>query len=68
MTVGHTKRLDAPEDFCREAEELGITFDPGDLERLGLFLGLVLDANKRFNLTAITRPEEIGRASCRERV
>ena len=58
MTVGHTKRLDAPEDFCREAEELGIAFDHGDLERLGLFLGLVLDANKRFNLTAITEPDE----------
>ncbi len=58
MTVGHPKRLDAPEDFCREAEELGIAFDPGDLERLGLFLGLVLDANRRFNLTAITKPDE----------
>lgn len=58
MTVGHPKRLDAPEDFCQAAEELGIAFDPGDLERLGLFLGLVLDANRRFNLTAITKPDE----------
>ncbi len=61
MTLGHTKRIEAPEDFCREAEELGIAFDPGDLERLGLFLGRVLDANKRFNLTAITRPDEAWR-------
>ncbi|MFO0875504.1 MAG: 16S rRNA (guanine(527)-N(7))-methyltransferase RsmG [Phycisphaerales bacterium] len=34
----------------------GIAFDEGDVERLGRYLSLLLDANTRFNLTAITDP------------
>ena len=33
-------------------------FEPGDVERLGRYLALLLDANTRFNLTAITDPNE----------
>lgn len=40
------------------ASAAGLQFDPGDLDRLGQFLGLLLDANTRFNLTAIRDPEE----------
>jgi 16S rRNA (guanine527-N7)-methyltransferase len=46
----------APADFISRAETLGIAFDPGDLEKLGRYLALLLDANTRFNLTAITEP------------
>ena len=37
---------------------MGIDFDPGDLDKLGLYLALLLDANTRFNLTAITDPAQ----------
>ncbi len=42
-------------DLCREN---GIEFDPGDPERLGQFLALLLDANTAFNLTSIRDPAE----------
>jgi len=44
------------EDFVREAEELGIAFDPGDVDRLARFVGLLLRANSMINLTAIREP------------
>ncbi len=50
--------FEAPETFLSEAAAFGIAFDPGDLERLGLYLALLLDANTRFNLTAVTDPHE----------
>ncbi|MCI0362298.1 MAG: 16S rRNA (guanine(527)-N(7))-methyltransferase RsmG [Phycisphaerales bacterium] len=45
--------LRAPEQFLKQVSELGIQFDAGDLERLGLYLALLLDANTRVNLTAV---------------
>lgn len=45
-------------EFLREAEAYGIAFDPGDVDRLGTYLAMLLDANTRFNLTAITAPDE----------
>ena len=45
-------------DFLSAAANLGIEFEPGDLDRLAHFLGLLLDANTRTNLTAITDPAE----------
>jgi 16S rRNA (guanine527-N7)-methyltransferase len=51
--------LRPPEDFAESAESYGISFDPGDLERLGTYLALLLDANSRFNLTAVTDPNEV---------
>jgi 16S rRNA (guanine527-N7)-methyltransferase len=43
-----------PDDaFLRAADELGIAFDPGDIDQLALFLGLLMAANERVNLTAI---------------
>jgi len=47
-----------PESFLTAAAELGIEFEPGDLERLGLYLALLLEVNKSFNLTAVTDPEQ----------
>lgn len=46
--------LEPPADFLAAAESLGIAFDPGDLERLGRYLALLLEANRTHNLTAIT--------------
>lgn len=40
------------------ASELGIEFEPGDLDRLEAYLARLLDANRRMNLTAITDPDE----------
>lgn len=47
-----------PPEFSAQAEALGITFDPGDVERLGTYLALLLEANKTHNLTAITDEKE----------
>ena len=37
---------------------MGISFDGGDVERLGRYLAMLLDANQSTNLTAIKDPEE----------
>lgn len=47
-----------PSEFERAAGEYGLRFDPGDLERLSAYLAMLLDATTRFNLTAITDPDE----------
>jgi 16S rRNA (guanine527-N7)-methyltransferase len=47
-----------PPDFGERVRGLGIEFEPGDVERLGRFLHLMLEANKVTNLTAITDPEQ----------
>ena len=50
-----------PASFLDEAAAFGIGFDPGDLDRLGQFLELLLEANRSFNLTRITDPEDAWR-------
>jgi len=50
--------LIAPQDFEARASEIGIEFDHGDLNKLGRYLAQLLEANKQFNLTAITEPHE----------
>lgn len=45
-----------PPEFHTQAARLGIEFEPGDVDRLGRYLELLLEANTRFNLTAITDP------------
>lgn len=47
-----------PADFVERARELGIEFEPGDVERLGRFLQMMLETNKVTNLTAITDPQQ----------
>lgn len=46
-------------EFVARAEEYGLTFDEGDIERLGRYLAMVLSANELLNLTAITEPSEM---------
>jgi 16S rRNA (guanine527-N7)-methyltransferase len=43
----------APADFLEACEDLGVAFDVGDLERLGVFLDLLLRTNEVVNLTAV---------------
>jgi 16S rRNA (guanine527-N7)-methyltransferase len=50
--------IEPPPDFLAAAESLGIAFDPGDLDRLGQYLALLLEANRTHNLTAITDPAQ----------
>jgi len=50
--------LTPPPGFLSAAESLGIAFDPGDVDRLGRYLALLLETNKTHNLTAITDPDE----------
>lgn len=50
--------LPAPIEFLAGAEGLGIAFEPGEVERLGRFLALLLHANTRMNLTAIKDPTQ----------
>jgi 16S rRNA (guanine527-N7)-methyltransferase len=45
-------------EFLEAAADFGIAFEDQDLPRLARYLGLLLDANTRFNLTAITDPGE----------
>ncbi len=48
--------LTPPDDFLPALAALGIELEPGDSERLGMYLALLLEANKTTNLTAITDP------------
>lgn len=52
-----TDPLAAPEWLAAALAEISIEPDPGDTERLGRFLALLLDANSSLNLTAITEPD-----------
>jgi 16S rRNA (guanine527-N7)-methyltransferase len=46
-----------PASFLEEVGGIGIEFEPGDVERLGVFLRCLRAGQERFNLTAITEPE-----------
>lgn len=48
-------------EFLSGAAEAGLSFDEGDLDRLGRFLAMLLHANTLLNLTAITEPAEAWR-------
>lgn len=50
-----------PSSFLQEAEEIGVAFDEGDLDRLGRYIELLLEENQRINLTSIREPEEAWR-------
>lgn len=49
---------DMPPAVQAALAEQGIVLEPGDPERLRRFLELLLEANERFNLTAVTDPAE----------
>lgn len=47
-----------PGEFLERASSLGLEFEPGDTERLGRYLAMLLAANQLANLTAITEPDK----------
>lgn len=47
------KAMTPPNGWIERAAELGISFEDGEIEKLGLYLALLMDANTRMNLTAI---------------
>jgi 16S rRNA (guanine527-N7)-methyltransferase len=44
--------------FLEAAAAYGVAFEPGDLDRLGRYLAMLLDETTRMNLTAIREPGE----------
>ncbi|MBL4591641.1 MAG: 16S rRNA (guanine(527)-N(7))-methyltransferase RsmG [Phycisphaerales bacterium] len=55
MTI---EALTPPAGWIERANELGITFNDGEVEQLGKYLALLMDANTRMNLTAIRDVDE----------
>ncbi len=53
-----TEPLQPTPEFLTACEGLSISFDPPDITQLGLYLALMLETNKTFNLTAITDPSQ----------
>jgi 16S rRNA (guanine527-N7)-methyltransferase len=47
-----------PTQFLELADELGVSFDAGDLDLFSRFLDLLLETNEKFNLTAIRDRDE----------
>lgn len=47
-----------PTGWVERVEAFGVSFAPGELERLGAYLARLLDANTRMNLTAIRDESE----------
>lgn len=56
--VGLVESLSPPAGWVERVESLGIVFAPGEVDRLGMYLGLLMDANTRMNLTAVRDPDE----------
>ncbi len=52
--VGKLEPIRPTDAFLIEARNLGLEFDSGDVEKLGLYLAHLLETNKHFNLTRIT--------------
>lgn len=50
--------LTPAQEFLDAAAQFGLSFDEGDLPRLGRYLALLLEANRQLNLTAITDPAQ----------
>lgn len=56
--VPEVRALEATGEFLELARGYGIEFDPGDVEKLGHYLAMLLEVNKTTNLTAIEDPAE----------
>lgn len=49
--------ISVPDFVPVELEKLGLTLPEGAIDKLATYLAMLLEANKRFNLTAIREPE-----------
>ena len=56
-----TETIQPTPGFLEEAAALGIEFEPGEVEKLGRYLALLLETNKTHNLTAVTEHAEAWR-------
>lgn len=61
VSGAETEALAPPPDFLGAAREAGIEFESGEVEKLGLYLALLLKANELQNLTAVREPVEAWR-------
>lgn len=50
--------IEPTKEFLEAAAAYGVVFEPGDLDRLGRYLAMLLDETTRMNLTAIREPGE----------
>lgn len=50
--------LPAPASFEQDASNIGVSFEAGEVERLGRYLAMLLAANTRMNLTAVTDTDD----------
>lgn len=49
--------LEPPAWLDEEAGAIGVEFEPGEAQRLGAYLALLLQANTTMNLTSVTEPD-----------
>ncbi|MBS0190242.1 MAG: 16S rRNA (guanine(527)-N(7))-methyltransferase RsmG [Phycisphaerales bacterium] len=61
ISAAAVQPLPSPPQFVSDAGALGIEFEPGDVEKLGLYLALLMKANETQNLTAIRDAAEAWR-------
>ncbi|MBX3380520.1 MAG: 16S rRNA (guanine(527)-N(7))-methyltransferase RsmG [Phycisphaeraceae bacterium] len=58
VSKAEVRPLTPPPEFLAAAKSLGIEFEPGEVENLGLYLALLLKANESQNLTAVRDASE----------
>jgi 16S rRNA (guanine527-N7)-methyltransferase len=58
IVVEDREPLPAPGWLVERALAVGVEFEPGEVEKLGKYLAIMLGANERLNLTAVTDPED----------
>lgn len=61
VTKADVKSLAPPAEFFDAAQTLGIEFEPGEIENLGLYLALLMKGNESQNLTAVRDAQEAWR-------
>jgi len=57
MMQSNAEPLPTPQSFEDGCATIGLSLEAGERQQLGRFLALLLETNKRFNLTAIREPE-----------
>ncbi|PCI10030.1 16S rRNA (guanine(527)-N(7))-methyltransferase RsmG [bacterium] len=53
LELGSLTACTPPEGWVERCNEAGVSFDDGDVEKLGMYLATLMHANTRMNLTAI---------------
>ena len=58
MTHDALEPIAPPEDLHAQLEAMHIALEPAEVEAIGFYLALLIDANTRMNLTRITDPQD----------